>query len=250
MNLQSGSHVHFMGICGTAMGSLAGLMKEMGFKVTGSDRNVYPPMSTQLRDLGIEIMQDYKKENLDSNPDLVIVGNVISKHFEEAEALLKSSIPYMSLPEAMGEFVIEKRESLVVCGTHGKTTTTSLMAHILNCAGLKPGFMVGGIPLNFGQSFAVPNANHFVIEGDEYDTAFFAKVPKFLFYKPKHVILTSIEFDHADIYSDMEEIRKSFRELMKLIPEDGTLVYHAADPEVVEIASLAKCKKKVEIGRA
>jgi UDP-N-acetylmuramate: L-alanyl-gamma-D-glutamyl-meso-diaminopimelate ligase len=242
MELKPGSHIHFMGICGTAMGSLAGLMKEMGYKVTGSDRNVYPPMSTQLQSLGIEIMQDYKKENLQPRPDLVIVGNVISKHFEEAQALLDSGIPYKSLPEAMGEFVIEDRESVVVCGTHGKTTTTSLMAWVLQNSGLEPGFMVGGIPLNFGQSFAIPKASYFVIEGDEYDTAFFAKVPKFMFYKPKHVILTSIEFDHADIYADMEDIRKSFRELMKLIPENGTLVYHAADPEVVEVARLANCK--------
>ena len=198
--LKPGSHIHLMGICGTAMASLAGLLKERGFKITGSDQNVYTPMSTFREDQGSEIMDGYKASNLDVKPDFVVVGNVISKHYEEAEALLKTDIPYCSLPEMMRDAVIEDRHSIVVCGTHGKTTTTSMASWICEQAGLEPGFMIGGIAKNFSKSFKNPKGNHFVIEGDEYDTAFFAKVPKFLFYKPQSVILTSVEFDHADIY--------------------------------------------------
>lgn len=243
-----GSHIHLMGICGTAMGSLAGILQSMGYRVTGSDRNVYPPMSTQLENLGIKIMSDYKKENLEPRPDFVIVGNVISKTFEEAEALLKSDIPFTSLPKAMGEFVIEDRDSIVVAGTHGKTTTTSLVAWVAECVGLKPGFLIGGIPENFPQSFRSPQARTFVIEGDEYDTAFFDKVPKFVHYRPRHVIFTSLEFDHADIYQDLEQIRKAFRSLIDLIPEDGTLIYNADDPEVTALSLKAKCRRKVGYG--
>jgi UDP-N-acetylmuramate: L-alanyl-gamma-D-glutamyl-meso-diaminopimelate ligase len=237
-----------MGICGTAMGSLAGILQSMGYHVTGSDRNVYPPMSTQLEKLGIRIMQDYKKENLEPRPDFVVVGNVISKHFEEAEALLASDIPYTSLPKAMGEFVIEDRNSIVVAGTHGKTTTTAMTAWVAEKVGLKPGFLIGGIPENFALSFRAPDANTFVIEGDEYDTAFFDKVPKFVHYRPKHVIFTSLEFDHADIYQNLDQIKVAFRSLMELIPKDGTLVYNADDPHVVELAQLARCERKVGYG--
>lgn len=245
---QKGSHIHMMGICGTAMGSLAGILQSMGYRVTGSDRNVYPPMSTQLEELGITIMQDYKKENLEPRPDLVIVGNVISKSFEEAEALLNSDIPYTSLPVAIGEFVIEGRDSFVVSGTHGKTTTTSLLAWMAEKQGLQPGWLIGGIPDNFGRSFRAPGGRSFIIEGDEYDTAFFDKVPKFVHYKPKHVIFTSLEFDHADIYNSIEEIREAFKKLMLLIPEDGVLVYNSDDPEVSKLAAESPCKKKVGYG--
>lgn len=224
IELKPGAHVHFMGICGTAMASLAGLLHSRGYKVTGSDQNVYPPMSTQLEGLGIYIMNGYKRENLNSNPDLVIVGNVISKKYDEAQALLESKIPFTSLPQAMGALVIEDRHCIVVAGTHGKTTTTALNSFIADELNLKPGFMIGGIPKNFGQSYRNAEGNWFVIEGDEYDTAFFDKVPKFVHYRPRSVILNSVEFDHADIYRDLEHVKQAFLMLIDLIPKGGVLV--------------------------
>lgn len=248
MDLKSGSHIHMMGICGTAMGSLAGILKDMGFHVSGSDQNVYPPMSTQLEALGIPLKVGFKASNLEPRPDLVIVGNVISRSNEEAQALLASDIPYTSLPKAMGEFVIGDRESIVISGTHGKTTTTSLVAWITDGVGLDAGFMVGGIPVNFKKSFRAPKGDTFVIEGDEYDTAFFDKVPKFVHYKPKHVILTSIEFDHADIYKDLDHVKSAFRRLLELIPEDGTLIYNAADPNIHELLPVCRAKTQYSYG--
>lgn len=248
MDLKSGSHVHLMGICGTAMASLAGLLKDRGFKVTGSDSNPYPPMSTQIEGLGIKIMKGYKAENLNPKPDFVIVGNVISANNEEAQELAKLKIPYTSLPKAMGEFIIENRESVVISGTHGKTTTTSMMAWVAENAGVKPGFLIGGIPKNFAQSFKNPEGNYFIIEGDEYDTAFFDKVPKFVHYRPKHVVLTSVEFDHADIYKDLQAVKDSFAKLMHLIPENGTLLACAEDANVMELRKLAKCKNSFSYG--
>lgn len=248
MNLKQGSHIHLMGICGTAMASLAGLLKDRGYKITGSDLNPYPPMSTQLESLGISIMKGYKAENLHPKPDFVIVGNVISANNEEAQELMKQNIPYTSLPKAMGEFIIGDRESVVISGTHGKTTTTSMMAWVAENAGVKPGFLIGGIPKNFSQSFKNPEGNFFVIEGDEYDTAFFDKVPKFVHYKPKHVILTSVEFDHADIYKDLQAVKDSFAKLMHLIPEDGNLLACAEDANVMELRQLAKCKNSFTYG--
>lgn len=248
MDLKSGSHVHLMGICGTAMASLAGLLKDRGFKVTGSDSNPYPPMSTQIEGLGIKIMKGYKAENLQPKPDFVIVGNVISANNEEAQELAKLGIPYTSLPKAMGEFIIENRESVVISGTHGKTTTTSMMAWVAENAGVKPGFLIGGIPKNFAQSFKNPEGNYFIIEGDEYDTAFFDKVPKFVHYRPKHVILTSVEFDHADIYKDLQAVKDSFAKLMKLLPENGTLLACAEDANVLALRKLAKCQNSYTYG--
>ncbi len=241
--LKPGSHIHLMGICGTAMASLAGILKERGFKVTGSDQNVYPPMSTFLEKLNIEIKQGYKAGNLHPRPDFVVVGNVISKHFEEAQELIKLDIPYGSLPETLRDFVIEDRHSMVVAGTHGKTTTTSMLAWVCEKEGLNPGFIIGGIANNFSQSFQNPKGNHFVIEGDEYDTAFFAKVPKFTFYKPRSVILGNIEFDHADIYSSLDDILKAFSYLMEIIPQDGLLVYNGEDQNVQKILPQLKAKK-------
>lgn len=248
MELKPNSHVHLMGICGTAMASLAGLLVDRGFKVTGSDSNPYPPMSTQIENLGIQIMRGYKAENLKDRPDFVIVGNVISANNEEAQELMRLEIPYTSLPKAMGELIIGSRQSIVVAGTHGKTTTTSMMAWIAESAQLKPGFMIGGIPKNFAKSFRNPEGDFFVIEGDEYDTAFFDKVPKFIHYKPKHVILTSVEFDHADIYRDLDHVKESFRQLLTMIPEDGTLLACADDANVMELRALAKCKKSFTYG--
>jgi UDP-N-acetylmuramate: L-alanyl-gamma-D-glutamyl-meso-diaminopimelate ligase len=229
-----------MGICGTAMASLAGLLKDRGFNVTGSDQNVYPPMSTQLEHMGIKIMEGYRRENLKNKPDLVIVGNVISRSFDEAQALLESEIPFTSLPSAMGQLVIDHRHSIVVSGTHGKTTTTSLMAWITDQMDLKPGFMIGGIPKNFAQSYRVPEGDWFVIEGDEYDTAFFDKVPKFVHYRPRSVILTSVEFDHADIYRDLEHVKEAFLMLLKLIPENGVLVTNAEDENITDLLGREK----------
>ncbi len=234
--------IHMMGICGTAMASLAGLFKGMGHQVRGSDQNIYPPMSTQLEALNIPILSGYSADNLKPRPDLVVVGNVITQSNPEAQALLVSDIPYTSLPKAMGEYVIDQRESVVVAGTHGKTTTTAMMAAIADECMPGSGFMVGGIPLNHSLSFRPPQNNWFVIEGDEYDTAFFDKVPKFLHYRPKHVILTSVEFDHADIYRDLEQIKQAFRQLIQSIPEEGTLVAHGADPVVRELIAEASCK--------
>lgn len=247
-NLKPGSHIHLIGICGTAMASLAGILKDLGYKVTGSDQNVYPPMSTQLEKLGIPIQLGFKKENLQPRPDLVIVGNVVSKTNPEAEALLATDIPYTSLPKALGEFVIANRQSFVIAGTHGKTTTTSLMAWVTDGMKMGAGFLIGGIPLNYGLSFRAPNGNAFVIEGDEYDTAFFDKVPKFIHYRPKHVILTSVEFDHADIYKDLDDVKAAFRRLLELIPEDGTLVYHAEDENIRDLLKFCKAKKKFSYG--
>lgn len=248
MELKAGSHIHLMGICGTAMASLAGLLKDRGFKITGSDSNPYPPMSTQLESLGINILKGYKAANLSPKPDFVIVGNVISANNEEAQELMKLGIPYTSLPKAMGEFIIQDRESVVISGTHGKTTTTSMMAWVAEKAGVHPGFLIGGIPKNFSQSFKNPEGSFFVIEGDEYDTAFFDKVPKFVHYRPKHVILTSVEFDHADIYKDLQAVKDSFARLMTLIPENGTLIACAEDANVMQLRELARCQKTFTYG--
>lgn len=242
-SLRPGSHIHLIGICGTAMGSLAGILKSLGFRVSGSDQNVYPPMSTQLEKLGIHLQEGYAAKNLVPRPDMVIVGNVISRGNPEAEAVMAQDIPYTSLPKAMGELVIGSRNSLVVAGTHGKTTTTSMAAWVAETAGLHPGYLIGGIPENFNLSFRAPEKSQwFIIEGDEYDTAFFDKVPKFIHYRPKYVILTSVEFDHADIYADLDAVKAAFARLVDLIPEDGLLVACQDDLNVREIVKKAKCK--------
>jgi UDP-N-acetylmuramate: L-alanyl-gamma-D-glutamyl-meso-diaminopimelate ligase len=240
MNLKSGAHIHLMGICGTAMASLAGLLKDRGFKITGSDSNPYPPMSTQLEEIGIEIMKGYRAENLKNKPDFVIVGNVISAGNEEAQELVRLKIPFTSLAKAMGDFIIENRQCICVSGTHGKTTTTAIMAWIAENVGLHPGFLIGGIPKNLSRSFHNPEGDYFIIEGDEYDTAYFDKVPKFIHYKPRHVILTSVEFDHADIYKDLSAVMDAFSMLMKLIPEDGHLLAWAGDKNISELLKLTK----------
>jgi UDP-N-acetylmuramate: L-alanyl-gamma-D-glutamyl-meso-diaminopimelate ligase len=246
--LKPGSTIHLMGICGTAMASLAGLLKDRGFKITGSDTNPYPPMSTQLEALGISIMKGYKKENLNPKPDFVIVGNVISANNEEAQELVKLGIPYTSLAKAMGDFIIADKECINISGTHGKTTTTSLMAWVAEVCGEKPGFLIGGIPKNFAQSFRNPEKKFFIIEGDEYDTAYFDKVPKFIHYKPRHAALTSVEFDHADIYKDLDAVKSAFRTLIQLIPADGTLVACADDKNVMELFRESKCRNSFTYG--
>lgn len=234
-------HVHLMGICGTAMASLAGILKHEGYIVTGSDQNVYPPMSQFLEELSIPVLEGYRAENLHPAPDLVIVGNVITKLNPEAAELSRLGIPYLSLPQALRAFAMAGKKSIVICGTHGKTTTTALISWVLENAGLDPSFMVGGIPRNFGKSFKLGKGPYFVIEGDEYDTAFFDKGPKFLHYSPWITVLTSIEFDHADIYRDLEHVRQSFQKLILLIPPDGLLIANHDDPIVMTEVKLARC---------
>jgi UDP-N-acetylmuramate: L-alanyl-gamma-D-glutamyl-meso-diaminopimelate ligase len=234
-------HIHLMGICGTGVGGLAGMLKAAGYKVTGSDQNVYPPMSDFLAASGIAVQSGYRAENLVPRPDLVVVGNVVTRANPEARALAELSIPYLSMPQALAHFFIDGRTSLVVTGTHGKTTTSSLLATVLQHAGREPSFMIGGLVQAFGRNYNVTDGQYFVVEGDEYDTAFFDKGPKFLHYRPKMAIITSVEFDHADIYADLESVKASFRKLVAIMPADGCLVAHLDDPVVREIVATASC---------
>ncbi len=234
-------HVHLMGICGTGMASLAGMLKKMGYHVTGSDQNVYPPMSDLLRKLSIPVMAGYDAKNLAGSPDLVVVGNVITRQNPEAIALARMGLPYLSFPQAIRHFAIGDKRAIVISGTHGKTTTSSMVAWLLDRAGLEPAFMIGGIPNNFGVNFRLSAGNTFVVEGDEYDTAFFDKGPKFLHYRPWTVVLTSVEYDHADIYRDLHHVKESFRKLIRLIPQDGRLIFNADDPVAAELAGDATC---------
>jgi len=239
---ESARHIHIMGICGTGMGSLAGMLKDSGYVVTGSDENVYPPMSDFLAACNIEIKNGYRAENLSPKPDLVVVGNTIRKTNPEAQALAELSIPYVSFPQALGHYYLAGRIPLVVTGTHGKTTTSSLLATMLHKAGMTPGFMVGGLVQAFGRNYNLGDSPYFVVEGDEYDTAFFDKGPKFLHYQPRIVIITSIEFDHADIYADLEAIKHSFEKLVTIMPEDGCIVACHDDPVVRGITAKAQCQ--------
>ena len=236
-----GSHIHLIAICGVGMASLAGLLQSQGYRVTGSDQNVYPPMSTYLEGLGIQLFSGYSEEHLKERPDLIIVGNAVSRNNPEVEEMLRLGIPYISLPQALGRFLIGRKRSLVVAGTHGKTTTTSLIAWILTKAGKDPSFFVGGIPINFGSGFKQGQGAWVVMEGDEYDSAFFDKGPKFLHYKPEKVILTSLEFDHADIYRDMEHLKSAFQRLMGIIPPDGTLFVCNEYAATKEVSRTARC---------
>jgi UDP-N-acetylmuramate: L-alanyl-gamma-D-glutamyl-meso-diaminopimelate ligase len=220
----SQKHIHLIGICGTAMASLAGMMNERGFRVTGSDAAAYPPMSDFLASLGIPVAQPFDARNLSPEPDLIVVGNAISRGNVELEYILDERIPFCSLPQILHEEFLGGKEVLVVAGTHGKTTTTSMLAWIFATAGLKPSFLIGGIAENFGSSFALGEGKHFIIEGDEYDTAFFDKGPKFLHYFPDSMILTSVEFDHADIYKDLEAVETAFTRLVNLVPRRGRII--------------------------
>jgi len=234
-------HIHLLGICGTGVGGLAGMLKTAGYQVTGSDQNVYPPMSDFLADSGIAVKTGYGPENLEPRPDLVVVGNVVTSANPEARALALLGIPYLSMPQALAYFFIGERTSLVVTGTHGKTTTSSLLATVLQHAGKAPSFMIGGLVQAFGRNYNVAEGQYFVVEGDEYDTAFFDKGPKFLHYRPQVAIITSVEFDHADIYADLEAVKSSFRKLVAIMPSDGCLVAHLDDPVVREITAAASC---------
>ena len=235
-------HYHLIGICGTAMASLAGMLQARGHKVTGSDQNVYPPMSTQLESLGIEIINGYKAENADVGADCTIVGNTISRGNPELEEILNRKLLYGSQAETVKKEFIRGRRSLVVAGTHGKTTTTSIAAWIAEVGGLDPSFLVGGIVQNFGASFRVTDGNYFVIEGDEYDTAYFDKKPKFMHYLPEIAIVNNIEFDHADIYDDLDDIKFEFSRLMNLVPGNGYLIVGIDSPVAREVLEEMKGK--------
>src|SRR3981081_2193598 len=214
-------HIHLIGICGTAMVSLGGMLQERGFRVTGSDAAAYPPMSTFLESLGIPVAQPFAEANLNPRPNLAVVGNALSRGHVELERVLDERIPFCSLPQILHDEFLVGKEVLVVAGTHGKTTTTSMLAWIFEAAGLQPSFLIGGIAENFGRSFGLGDGKHFILEGDEYDTAFFDKGPKFLHYFPDSLILTSVEFDHADIYKDLEAVETAFKRLVNLVPGPG-----------------------------
>ena len=234
-------HIHLIGICGTAMASLAGLLQTRGHRVTGSDTAAYPPMSDFLLSLGIRVAQPFSSANLEPRPDLVVVGNVVSRGNVEVEHVLDHRIPFCSLPQILHDEFLRDREVLAVAGTHGKTTNTSMLAWIFHCAKRNPSFLIGGIAENFGSSFAVGLGKYFIIEGDEYDTAFFDKGPKFLHYFPDGVILTSVEFDHADIYEDLRSVEIAFQRLVNLVPSRGKIIAHDTGESVERCLAKAFC---------
>jgi UDP-N-acetylmuramate: L-alanyl-gamma-D-glutamyl-meso-diaminopimelate ligase len=240
-------HIHLIGICGTAMASLAGLLQLKGHRVTGSDQAAYPPMSDLLRSLSIPVAEPFSEKNLDPRPDLVIVGNAMSRGNVELEYVLDQRIPFTSLAQVIHEEFLPGRESLVVAGTHGKTTTTSMLAWIYEVASkerpeVRPSFLIGGVAENFGTSFQLGEGRPFILEGDEYDTAFFDKGPKFMHYFPDALILTHVEFDHADIYHDLDAVKTAFKRLVNLVPRRGRVVAFDGAPNVDECVSRAFCK--------
>ncbi|HNH43233.1 MAG TPA: UDP-N-acetylmuramate:L-alanyl-gamma-D-glutamyl-meso-diaminopimelate ligase, partial [Agitococcus sp.] len=238
-------HIHILGICGTFMGSLAVLAKNLGHKVTGSDANVYPPMSTQLEAQGISLMQGYEPEHLQPRPDLVIVGNAMKRGIPAVEYVLNEGIPYTSGPQWLAQYVLQGKHVLGVAGTHGKTTTTTMVAWILEQAGLEPGFLIGGVPKGFEASARLGGGKYFVVEADEYDSAFFDKRSKFVHYAPKTAILNNLEFDHADIFDDLAAIQKQFHHLVRTIPSTGKIIVPANDDNLKD--TLAKgCWTPVE----
>ncbi len=228
-------HIHFLGICGSAMGAVALALRERGFSVSGSDENVYPPMSTFLTEKGITLTERYRPENLPETADLIVVGNAIKRGNPEVEAVLNRKLYYLSLPETLKQFFLRGRHNLVVTGTHGKTTTTALLAWILDRAGLQPSYMIGGIPKNLGQGARINEGKHFVIEGDEYDTAFFDKRSKFVHYLPELVIVNNIEFDHADIFNSLDEIKLSFQRMLNIVPGNGMVLLNGDDQNCVDV---------------
>ncbi|HEX8354434.1 MAG TPA: UDP-N-acetylmuramate:L-alanyl-gamma-D-glutamyl-meso-diaminopimelate ligase [Pyrinomonadaceae bacterium] len=231
-------HYHLIGICGTAMASLAGMLQARGHRVTGSDENVYPPMSTMLESLGIDVMQGYRPEHLlDPTPDCVVIGNALSRGNPEVEETLNRRLVYRSQAEVVKEEFIRGRRSLVLAGTHGKTTTTSIATWVMERGGLNPSFLVGGVVQNFGASFRVTDGDYFIIEGDEYDTAYFDKGPKFMHYLPELAVVGNIEFDHADIYKDIDAVKLAFRRLMNLVPGRGRLIAGWDSPAVREVVA-------------
>jgi UDP-N-acetylmuramate: L-alanyl-gamma-D-glutamyl-meso-diaminopimelate ligase len=245
LNRSNQKHIHLIGICGTAMASLAGMLKQRGFHVTGSDAAAYPPMSDFLRGLDIPVAQPFDARNLEPRPDLVVIGNAISRGNVELEHVLDQRLDFCSLPQLLHQEFLRGKKVIVVAGTHGKTTTTSMLAWIFHSAGLDPSFLIGGIAENFGSSFHLGEGKHFILEGDEYDTAFFDKGPKFLHYFPDSVILTSVEFDHADIYKDLDAVETVFKRLVNLVPRRGKIIaFDGVAGHASESPSLERCLAK------
>ncbi|MGE0518697.1 MAG: UDP-N-acetylmuramate--L-alanine ligase [Candidatus Binatia bacterium] len=243
-------HVHLVAIAGVGMAALAGMLKQRGLRVTGSDEAIYPPMSNVLARLGIPVMEGYSAAHLNPRPDLVVIGNKVTRQNAEVQAVLAAGLPYVSLPEALGELFIAGKQSLVVAGTHGKTTSTAMLARVLERAGADPSVMVGGESLDLGGNFKLGNGRYFVVEGDEYDSAFFDKGPKFLHYRPDAVILTAVEFDHADVYGDLAAVKAAFRRLVALLPAHAPLVVAHGFPHALEVANAAGQARVVTFGTA
>ena len=237
-------HFHFVGICGTAMGAVAAGMKARGFTVTGSDANVYPPMSTFLEGQGIPLVEGYKAANIPAGADVIVIGNAISRGNEEAEAALERKLLYVSLPEVLKEHFLRGKRNFVVSGTHGKTTTSSMLAWLLKAADRDPSYMIGGLPKNLGGGAVFTDSDITVLEGDEYDTAFFDKRSKFLHYLPECVVINNIEFDHADIYNNVEEIKLSFRRLLNIVPRNGIAFVNGDDAHALQVVANAPCPVK------
>ncbi|MDH0099423.1 UDP-N-acetylmuramate:L-alanyl-gamma-D-glutamyl-meso-diaminopimelate ligase [Ectopseudomonas hydrolytica] len=238
-------HIHILGICGTFMGSLAVLAKELGHRVTGSDANVYPPMSTQLEAQGIELMQGYDPAHLQPAPDLVVVGNAMSRGNPAVEYVLNKGLPYVSGPQWLADHVLQGRWVLAVAGTHGKTSSSSMLAWVLEHAGMSPGFLIGGVPQNFGISARLGDTPFFVVEADEYDSAFFDKRSKFVHYRPRTAILNNLEFDHADIFPDLAAIERQFHHLVRTIPSEGLVIHPASETALARVIEMG-CWTKVE----
>ena len=238
-------HIHILGICGTFMGGLALIARELGYRVSGSDQNVYPPMSTQLEQQGITLLEGYRAENLDPKPDLVVIGNALSRGNPEVEAVLNKGLNYVSGPQWLAEHVLQERWVLGIAGTHGKTTTTSMLSWILEYQDFKPGFLIGGIPLNFGISARLGESSFFVIEADEYDSAFFDKRSKFVHYRPRTAILNNLEFDHADIFPDLDAIKKQFHHLVRTVPGEGLIIAPAHENNINDVLAMG-CWTPVE----
>ncbi len=231
-------HLHILGICGTFMGSLALLARDLGHTVTGSDQSVYPPMSTQLKNAGITLMQGYDRNHLQPHPDLVIVGNAMKRGIDAIEYMLDAGLPYISGPQFTADHVLQGKHVLGVAGTHGKTTTTTMLAWVLDQAGLNPGFLIGGVPLGFSQSARLGGGKYFVVEADEYDSAFFDKRSKFVHYHPKTAILNNLEFDHADIFDDLAAIQKQFHHLVRTIPSTGRIIAPITETHIDEVLEM------------
>lgn len=234
--------IHLIAVCGTAMGALACMFKEMGYVVTGSDRNVYPPMSDFLRERGIVIHEGFDPAHLSHRPDLVVVGNAVTRRNPEAEAMQAMGLAFCSMPQAINRFAAAGKEQIVVTGTHGKTTTSSFIAWLLKYAGLDPSFLIGGIVSDFNSNFRLGQGNWIVLEGDEYDTAYFDKGPKFLHYTPEVAVLTSIEFDHADIFTDLDHVKQSFRRFLERLAPGAALVVRDREPNIAEVLPAAQCR--------
>ncbi|WP_104484543.1 UDP-N-acetylmuramate:L-alanyl-gamma-D-glutamyl-meso-diaminopimelate ligase [Acinetobacter indicus] len=231
-------HLHILGICGTFMGSLALLARDLGHTVTGSDQNVYPPMSTQLENAGITLMQGYDRSHLQPHPDLVIVGNAMKRGIDAVEYMLNAGLPYVSGPQFLADHVLQGKHVLGVAGTHGKTTTTTMLAWVLDQAGLEPGFLIGGVPLGFKESARLGGGKYFCVEADEYDSAFFDKRSKFVHYHPKTAILNNLEFDHADIFDDLAAIQKQFHHLVRTIPSEGCIIAPVTETHIDEVLEM------------